>query len=58
VAIRVDAAAGIAEAGSVAHPGVHRSIVVGDALYTVSDRGMSADDLGTFADRGYLEFTR
>ena len=41
------------------HPGsapVRRSLVVGDALYTVSDAGIMASDLLTLAPRGYAAF--
>ena len=32
---------------------VRRSIVIGDALYTVSDTGVMASDLATLAPRGW-----
>jgi uncharacterized secreted protein with C-terminal beta-propeller domain len=50
---------GITPIARVAHPGsapVRRSLVVGDALYTVSDAGVQAADLRTLAPRGYASF--
>ncbi len=61
---------GIDEAGRVTHTGeaspgaagriggipIRRSLVVGDALYTVSDTGVKATDLATFADEGWAGF--
>ena len=35
---------------------VRRSLVVGDALYTISDTGMLASDLDTLAPRGWAAF--
>ncbi|HSJ73456.1 MAG TPA: beta-propeller domain-containing protein, partial [Miltoncostaeaceae bacterium] len=51
--------AGITPIARVRHPGaapVRRSLVVGDALYTLSDAGIMASDLGTLAPRGYAAF--
>jgi hypothetical protein len=50
--------AGIAEAGRVAHDGavVRRSIVIGDRLITVSDAGVKASSLDTWADSGFAPF--
>jgi Beta propeller domain len=54
---------GINEAGRISHPqqsgyspGIDRSLVIGDELYTVSMLGVKASDLGSFADRGFAEF--
>jgi beta propeller domain-containing protein len=35
---------------------IHRSLVVGDAVLTLSDIGLKANDLRTFADRGWIAF--
>ena len=35
---------------------VHRSVVVGDALYTVSDTGVLGSSLDTLAPRGWAAF--
>jgi hypothetical protein len=34
---------------------IHRSIVIGDRLYTVSDLGVKASDLATLADAAWLD---
>jgi uncharacterized secreted protein with C-terminal beta-propeller domain len=61
---------GIDEAGRVTHAGesgspsadriggipIRRSLVVGDSLYTVSDSGIKATGLATFADNGWAAF--
>jgi Beta propeller domain len=61
---------GIVEAGRVTHAGepsgaggsrvagipVRRSAVVGDTLYTVSDQGVKATSLASFADQGWVAF--
>jgi len=61
---------GIVEAGRVTHAGepaatagirvagipVRRSAVVGGTLYTVSDQGVKATGLGSFADQGWAPF--
>ena len=61
---------GIDEAGRVTHVGelgvsspervdglpIRRSLVVGDVLYTVSDGGVKATGLATFADEGWAAF--
>lgn len=66
----VDVDAGIREAGRVAHeegrvdgddsvwstPSIRRSVVVGDLLYTVSERGVKASDLHSLADHAWLPF--
>jgi hypothetical protein len=61
---------GIGETGRVTHAGeaspgfagrsagtpIRRSLVVGDALYTVSDKGVKATGLTSFADEGWVAF--
>ena len=51
---------GITELGRVSHPAggasaIRRSVVVGETLYTVSDAGVGAASLLTFADRGFVK---
>ena len=60
----------ITEAGRVTHTGesvgggggrvggipIRRSLVVGDALYTVSDQGVKATGLSSFAEQGWVAF--
>jgi uncharacterized secreted protein with C-terminal beta-propeller domain len=56
---RVDRAAGIAEVGRVRHPRgppIGRAVVVGERLLTVSDRGVRASALDTFAPAGFAAF--
>lgn len=58
--------AGITEAGRVSHPGlsgaapvgspgtpIRRSVVIGDALYTISAAGVRGSSLSSFADLGF-----
>jgi uncharacterized secreted protein with C-terminal beta-propeller domain len=50
---------GITPIARVSHPGsspVRRSLVVDGALYTVSEAGILASDLGTLAARGFAAF--
>ena len=67
VAYRVSRSGGIAEVGRVTHPSpsgdeglmvtpIRRSIVVGDALLTVSEAGLRANALEGLADRGWVPF--
>jgi uncharacterized secreted protein with C-terminal beta-propeller domain len=59
VGLTVSRETGITPVARVHHPGaapVRRSLVVGDALYTVSDAGILASDLRTLAPRGYAAF--
>ena len=50
----------LAEAGRIAHPAgaadapIRRIVVVGDVLYTVSDTGVKASSLATFAGLGFV----
>jgi hypothetical protein len=66
IGLRVGRAA-ISEAGRVSHPApvaprgdgashspILRSLVVGDALYTVSDAGVKASSLASFVDLGFV----
>jgi uncharacterized secreted protein with C-terminal beta-propeller domain len=54
----------ISEAGRVAHAAdvagapIRRSVVVGDVLYTVSDTGVKASSLTTFAGLGFVALPR
>jgi uncharacterized secreted protein with C-terminal beta-propeller domain len=63
VGFRIARGTGIKEVIRVSHPGaargevpVRRSLVVGDALYTVSDAGVQATGLQTLADEGWAAF--
>ena len=67
VGFDVDGATGITEVGRLSHPPysdggfsatppIRRSVVVGDQLYTVSDRGVRASDVHTLADRQWVSF--
>jgi uncharacterized secreted protein with C-terminal beta-propeller domain len=60
---RVDRAGGIAEIGRVSHPArdrftpsIGRAVVVGPRLYTISDDGVRASALDSFADAGWSAF--
>jgi uncharacterized secreted protein with C-terminal beta-propeller domain len=60
IGFRVGRASGIDEVGRIAHGAtavaVRRSTVVGDTLYTVSDAGVRASDLGSLANQGWASF--
>ena len=64
VGLHVARDTGITPIARVGHPGdpestwapVRRSVVVGDALFTVSDTGVMASDLQTLAPRGWAAF--
>ncbi len=59
VGLNVARDTGITPIARVGHPGgspVRRALVVRDALYTVSEAGLLASDLGTLAPRGYAAF--
>ena len=54
---------GITAAGEVVHPTTNqgadpitRSVVVGNTVYTLSERGLGASDLTTLARKGFLNF--
>lgn len=61
VGLTVTRAAGIAELGRITHGAragaVRRAVVVGDALYTVSDAGVKRSALADLSDRGWAPFT-
>lgn len=57
VGAEVDRERGISSIGTLEHPRgsqIRRSLVIGDTLYTVSDSGVKASALETFAERGWL----
>jgi hypothetical protein len=61
IGFRVDRDTGIAEVGRVEHPGggapaVRRSIVVGDRVFTLSERGVLASGLSDLAPKGWIGF--
>ena len=64
IAFDVDAGSGISEQGRITHMRtpedylgqIRRSIVVGDALYTLSERGLMASDLDALTERAFVEF--
>jgi len=43
------------EGGYQWYPNIRRAVVIGDGLYTLSDRGIGAADLATLADRGFVK---
>jgi hypothetical protein len=63
---RVDRARGISELGRVSHPSVSdgwtpsisRAVVVGPRLFTISDYGVKASGLESFAGAGWAAFPR
>jgi hypothetical protein len=63
---RVDRARGIAELGRVSHPSldhgwrpsIGRAVVVGPRLFTISDYGVKASGLESFAGAGWAAFPR
>lgn len=38
------------------YPGIRRSLVIGDTLWTLSGAGLAANDLASMADRGWVSF--
>jgi uncharacterized secreted protein with C-terminal beta-propeller domain len=59
VGFRVGRTRGIHEVARIEHTpnaAIHRSLVVGDAVLTVSDAGVKASSLATLADRGWAAF--
>jgi len=59
VGFHVGRARGIDKIGQVEHPrnaAVRRSLVVGDAVLTVSDAGVRSSSLATLADQGWAAF--
>jgi hypothetical protein len=62
---RVDPATGIEEIGRIRHPEdrlgtvpIRRSVVVGQRLFTLSDRGMLTSDLTTLAPQAWVPLVR
>ena len=61
IGFRIDREAGINEVGRISHRnsyGVSRALVIGDALYTVSDVGIEKRSMRTFGRRGWMAFPR
>jgi hypothetical protein len=59
VGVRVGRARGIDPAGRIGHDGqwpIRRSLVVRDAVLTVSEAGVLASSLASFAERGWVAF--
>ena len=71
VGVDVDVENGFRSVGEVSHgkptwtdeegadyrwPGIRRSVVVGDTVYTLSERGLMGSDLTTLAERSWLAF--
>ncbi len=67
VGLRIDEDAGFVHVGDIDHPsdpdeyydwlGVpRRSMVIGDAIYTLSERGLKASNIDDFSDRAWIEF--
>jgi hypothetical protein len=67
VALRVGDDGSLVDVGQVVHPGgddkswdwraqIHRSVVIGDALYTISSKGIMKSDLTDLAELAWLEF--
>ena len=71
-AVDADAEASFAEADAVApetepiyedycwsyQPDIHRSIIIGDAIYTVSDRGLQVNDLDSLESISWIAFNQ
>lgn len=71
VGVEVDAAEGFTSLGEISHgapswtgeptddprwPGIRRSVVVGETVYTLSERGVKASAVSTLAERAWLPF--
>jgi uncharacterized secreted protein with C-terminal beta-propeller domain len=64
VGFRVGRARGIDEIGRIVHtegkldwtPGITRSVVIRDAVLTISDAGVKASNISTLADVGWAAF--
>jgi uncharacterized secreted protein with C-terminal beta-propeller domain len=59
VGVRVGRARGIQDAGRIGHNGqwpIRRSLVVRDSVLTVSEAGVLASSLASFAERGWVAF--
>ena len=46
------------EGGYQWYPNIRRAVVIGDGLYTLSDKGIGAADLATLADRGFVSLAK
>jgi hypothetical protein len=60
VGVRVSRAGGVARAGKLEHNAtapIRRTLVIGDTLYTLSDAGLKASALDSFADRAWIAFS-
>ena len=63
IGFRIGRARGIEETGRITHNAgpvparVRRSLVVGNRLFTLSDRGVKASDLQTLTDAGWVPFS-
>jgi len=59
---RVDPAAGIGEVGRITHSlgrfpePISRSVVIGERLYTLSETGVKASDLGSLSEQAWVPF--
>ncbi|WP_306204848.1 beta-propeller domain-containing protein [Actinoplanes sp. RD1] len=47
---------GVTQVGMVSRPGVRRSLVVGDVLWTVTDAGLQASSLATLDEQAWIAF--
>jgi uncharacterized secreted protein with C-terminal beta-propeller domain len=58
IAVRADAAGHLALAGKLSHDAqpVRRALVVGSTLYTLSETGLAASDLGTLTEEAWVPF--
>lgn len=67
VGLRIDRDTGFSHVGDIEHPAdpneywdwmaaPRRSLVIDDLIYTLSERGLKASDIDSFADRVWIEF--
>lgn len=67
VALRVTPNGELSNVGDIAHPGgegdtwdgraqIRRSVVIGDSLFTISDKGIMKSDLATLDEQAWLDF--
>jgi hypothetical protein len=52
----IDELARISHDGQQYAPGIRRSVVIGDRLFTISDLGAKSSNLSTLADEAFVEF--
>ncbi|GLW96256.1 beta-propeller domain-containing protein [Microtetraspora sp. NBRC 16547] len=45
------------DGATVADPGIRRCVIIGDAVWTVSELGLKVNDAATLADRAWIPFT-